>query len=198
MESSLLSKPVPGVCLGELPGLKEVPETLQYWESKETGSSFIKPDPVSHGKISLHIIHLFYLSSCGSLLIRTRVRPSSICLRMKELLSCVIGRGGERWKQSKRLSLGPNKEYPWDCGKLWPSFRWSFPTIKWMIQPWKDFSECHWLPLVISEATDFSRGFSESATVSTARVAVFALQSAYPFEAIIIPSRRSVSFGHGA
>lgn len=39
-----------GVRMGELPGPKEVPATVQFWESKETGSSFVKPDPVSHGK----------------------------------------------------------------------------------------------------------------------------------------------------
>lgn len=86
----------PSLSLAELPGSKENPSHQEIPGEQGTVSSFIKPDLISHEKQSLKITSPFHSGTCSSLLfIRTRVK-SSTCLVMRELLSLVIGVGGER------------------------------------------------------------------------------------------------------
>lgn len=86
----------PSLSLAELPGSKENPSHQEIPGEQGTVSSFIKPDLISHEKQSLKITSPFHSGTCSSLLfIRTRVK-SSTWLVMRELLSLVIGVGGER------------------------------------------------------------------------------------------------------
>lgn len=117
----------PCLSLAELPGSKENSSHQEILGEQGTVSSFIKPDLISHKKQSLKITSPFHSGTCSSLLfVRTRVK-SSTCLVIRELLSLVIGIGGER----RDLTLPQTKSTLRTVGEATAKFyRRSFPLIK--------------------------------------------------------------------